>query len=63
MQVVTVEVTVVVSGATGCDCSCAKAAPDRMADQNAAETTDTIATCRMMFSPTLPTATIITHRE
>jgi hypothetical protein len=49
-QFVTVEVTVDVSGVTGCDCSCAKAALQRMTDKNAPETADIIATRRMMFS-------------
>jgi hypothetical protein len=53
MQFVTVEVTVVVSGVTGCDCSCATAAPERMIDKNAVETADTIATRRMSDSPKL----------
>ena len=52
MQLVTVEVTVVVSGVMGCDCSCAKAALERTADSNAAETNDAVVT-RMMLLPTL----------
>ena len=63
MQFVTVEVTVVVSGVTGCDCSCAKAAPERMTDKNAPETADTIATRRMNRLPTLSPAVIIAHRR
>jgi hypothetical protein len=63
MQFVTVEVTVLVSGVMGCDCSCAKAAPDRMTDNNAAETADATAPRRMMFSLALPAAIIIAHRK
>jgi hypothetical protein len=53
MQVVTAEVTLLVSGVIGVG-ACAKAVPDRMTEDTAAETANTIVTRRMNVSSTGP---------
>jgi hypothetical protein len=53
MQLVTVEVTVLVSGVIGVG-ACAKTGADRMTDESAAETASSIVTRRMLVSSPRP---------